>query len=382
MIDHNLQRMRLLFINRYRSPAMHRKTVLLAQTHGFDVHTVFSRIWQDEYGRVEQHTDWARGIDGLEAAPAEFIGRTSDPHRATYRTLDFGMRRFRPDVILAEEEPDSIAALHVAAARAVFAPQARLALYTWQNQPRPLSAAVRAVQSATLRAADAVICANSEAVELLRSHGFGGHTPVIPAIGIDASVFTPHEHKTHQPNIGYVGRLAVEKGLDDLLAALTLVRDLDAHLTLIGDGPQRQNLIQRTAALGLSERVTLAGVLSGTALVAAYHEMSMLVLPSRTTPVWKEQFGRVLVEAMACSVPVIGSSSGAIPEVIGDAGLMFPEGDVDALAARMRRIACDDALAAQLRDRGLQRVHEHYTQERIAAATAVFLRSLASEHRR
>ena len=374
--------MRLLFINRYRSPAMHRKTVLLAQTHGFDVRAVFPRVWQDEYGRVEQRTDWAADVAGLQIASVDFLGRVNDPHRATYRTLDFGMRTFRPDVILAEEEPDSIAALHIAVARALFAPRAKLVLYTWQNQTRPLSAPVRAVQSAALRAVDAVVCANAEAVELLRLHGFHGHTPVIPAIGIDASVFTPQVRAPRRLNIGYVGRLAVEKGLDDLLAALALVRDLDAHLTLIGDGPQRQNLIQRTAALGLSERVTLAGVLSGTALVAAYHEMNMLVLPSRTTPVWKEQFGRVLVEAMACGVSVIGSSSGAIPEVIGDAGLVFPEGDVDALAAQIRRVASDATLAVQMRRRGSERVHEHYTQERIAAATATFLRSLASEHRR
>ena len=77
--------MRLLFINRYRSPAMHRKTVLLAQTHGFDVRAVFPRVWQDEYGRVEQRTDWAAGVAGLQTASVDFLGRVNDPHRATYR---------------------------------------------------------------------------------------------------------------------------------------------------------------------------------------------------------------------------------------------------------------------------------------------------------
>jgi glycosyltransferase involved in cell wall biosynthesis len=355
---------------------MHRKTVLLAQTHGFDVHTVFPRIWQDEYGRVEQRTEWAAGVAGLQIRPVDFIGRTNDPHRATYRTLDFGMHNFRPDVILAEEEPDSIAALHITAARAVFAPRAKLALYTWQNQERPLGRMVRAVQQIALRAADAVICANTEAIGLLQMFGYRRRTALIPANGLDTSVFTQSENTPHVLRFGYVGRLAVEKGIDDLLAAFDMLRDLDLHLTLVGDGPQRAALVERVAMLGLTERVTFAGALPSAQLVAAYHEMSALVLPSRTTPVWKEQFGRVLIEAMACGVPVIGASSGAIPEVIGGAGLIFPEGDAAALAAHMRRLATEPALAADLRRRGIERVRMHYTQERIASHFADLLREM------
>ena len=194
--------MRLLFINRYRSESMHRKTVLMAHEHRLTVRTVFPRIWQDEYGRVEQSTAWAERTPGIETAAIDFLGRTNDPHRATYRTLDFGMQTFRPEVILAEEEPDSIAALHVAAARALFARSAKLVLYTWQNQARPLSAVVRAVQSATLRAADAVVCANSEAVALLRQYGYHRPTPVIPANGIDPLTFIPSTPAPRELNIG------------------------------------------------------------------------------------------------------------------------------------------------------------------------------------
>jgi glycosyltransferase involved in cell wall biosynthesis len=87
---------------------------------------------------------------------------------------------------------------------------------------------------------------------------------------------------------------------------------------------------------------------------------------SSTRPNWMEQFGRVLIEAMACETPVIGSSSGEIPNVIGDAGLIFQEGNVQELSARVRQLLDDPALYAQLATQGRQRVMENYTQQRIA----------------
>jgi glycosyltransferase involved in cell wall biosynthesis len=106
------------------------------------------------------------------------------------------------------------------------------------------------------------------------------------------------------------------------------------------------------------------------------HEFDALVLPSRTTRLWKEQFGRVLIEAMACKVPVVASDSGAIPEVVGDAGLIFPEGDAQALADCLQRLMDSPELSQELAERGHARVLEHYTQVQIAAQTAAFYREL------
>lgn len=94
--------------------------------------------------------------------------------------------------------------------------------------------------------------------------------------------------------------------------------------------------------------------------------MDVLVLPSVTTPRWKEQFGRVLIEAQACEVPVIGSSSGAIPEVIGKAGLIFPEGSASQLAGRLQRLAASSSLRRRLARMGRKRVLDLYTNQRIA----------------
>jgi len=102
----------------------------------------------------------------------------------------------------------------------------------------------------------------------------------------------------------------------------------------------------------------------------------VLVVPSRTRPNWKEQFGRVIVEAMACGVPVIGSSSGAIPDVIGDAGLIVPEGDRAALAGALRGLMSDPDRRRDLAERGRARVLARYTQAQVAAQTVDVYRSM------
>jgi glycosyltransferase involved in cell wall biosynthesis len=109
---------------------------------------------------------------------------------------------------------------------------------------------------------------------------------------------------------------------------------------------------------------------------AYYHQLDTLVVPSRTRPNWKEQFGRVLVEAMASGVPVVGSDSGEIPHVIGDAGLIFPEGQADVLRAHLARLLGNADLRTDLARRGRERVLERFTQAQVAAQTYQVYRSV------
>ena len=107
-----------------------------------------------------------------------------------------------------------------------------------------------------------------------------------------------------------------------------------------------------------------------------YHQIDVLAVPSLTRPNWKEQFGRVLVEAMASGVPVIGSDSGAIPDIIGDAGLIVPEGDVSALADGLCRLQREDDLRARLMKAGRARVIDHFTHQQVAADTVAVYREM------
>lgn len=131
--------------------------------------------------------------------------------------------------------------------------------------------------------------------------------------------------------IGYVGRFIEEKGILDLIDSLALLGD-KYHLVLVGCGHQESQLRGRIQVLSLQDRVDLIPPKSRDELAKLYASFDVLVLPSRTDYFWKEQYGRVLVEAMACGTPVVGSQSGAIPTVIGDPSRCFEEGDAVQLA--------------------------------------------------
>ncbi|MEI6778591.1 MAG: glycosyltransferase family 4 protein, partial [Chloroflexales bacterium] len=165
--------------------------------------------------------------------------------------------------------------------------------------------------------------------------------------------------------IGYLGRLVPEKGILDLVEAMCGLPD-HIRLRLIGDGVLGQAITTTAKTLGVDARVELCPAVGSTEVPVALARLDLLVLPSRTTSNWREQFGRVLIEAMSCGVPVLGSSSGEIPHVIGDAGMIFPEGDTLTLRREIARIATNPALRADLARRGRARVLAEFTQAAIA----------------
>jgi glycosyltransferase involved in cell wall biosynthesis len=109
-----------------------------------------------------------------------------------------------------------------------------------------------------------------------------------------------------------------------------------------------------------------------------YRTADVLVLPSRSRPNWTEQFGRVLIEAMASGVAVVGSDVGEIPHVIGDAGHIFPEGEVSTLAEVLTKLVGSPDQRRDLGARGRARVLERFTQEQVAAETVAVYRRLTT----
>jgi glycosyltransferase involved in cell wall biosynthesis len=363
---------RILYLARYHNAAMEKKIALMAAEPGWQMWLFRPSSWRDEYGVAQLG---AEAPSAYRVMSAPLIGRPNDPHRALYRSFTFALRQIRPEIIHAEEEPDSLTGLQIALARRVFAPRAKLLWHTWQNINRPKTWHVQAITNFNLRQADAILCANQEAVAVLRQLTYTRPAPVIPPQGVDVTLFHPIEPRAlHERfTIGFVGRFAPEKNVDLLLQAVRQLAQ-PVRVLLIGNGPQRPQLEEQARAIDVP--IVFVEPVLPDQLAMLYHQLDVLVLPSRTTPVWKEQFGRVLIEAMACGVPVVGSDSGAIPEVIGEAGLIFPAGNAGALAKSLRRLIVTPDLCAALAQQGLTRVRQFYTQAQIVKQTIEFYRQV------
>jgi glycosyltransferase involved in cell wall biosynthesis len=177
------------------------------------------------------------------------------------------------------------------------------------------------------------------------------------------------------PRIGFIARLVEEKGIFVLLHALANLPG-EWCLHVIGVGPLLPQAQATAARLGLADRITWEPGVASTQMAERMRGFSILVQPSLTRRHWKEQFGRALMEAMACGVAVVGSDSGEIPHVLGDVGIVVPEGDSAALCEALARLLQDADLMHELGRRGRARVLERFTHQRIASQTVDVYRSV------
>jgi glycosyltransferase involved in cell wall biosynthesis len=291
-----------------------------------------------------------------------------------YPGLGSLLREISPDVLHLWEEPWGVVALQACILRNRYAPQAALILETEQNILHRLPFPFEQIRRFTLRQADWLIARSTEAANVSKASGYQGGSTLVEYC-VDKSLFHPQDLSIRRRNasisvqparslkIGYVGRLIKEKGLFTVLEALKVCTP-DVTLTLVGDGGARQELADQVKASGLQHRVEFMKSQSAEGVASFMHSWDALLLMSETTPTWKEQFGRVIIEAQACGTPVIGSSSGAIPLVIGDGGWIVPEGDAKALAHLLDRLADDPQLIAEAKLKGLQNV-ERFSPEKV-----------------
>lgn len=257
------------------------------------------------------------------------------------------------DVIDIHEEPYALATTQILILRWLRRNQAPFVMYSAQNIAKRYPPPFRWFERWALRHAAALTVCNNEAGLIAVRKGLVGLNTYIP-LGLDTSRFSPYEKGPRDPDrlvVGYVGRLEAKKGVDVLLDAAE--GDTRIHLAFAGGGPREDSLRKRVASWG--DRVHFAGHLNQDQLTTFYRDLDVLAVPSTPTPTWLEQFGRVAVEAMASGVPVVASASGALPDVIGDAGLLVPPGDARALRAALIRILEQPELSARLRAAGPDR---------------------------
>ena len=275
------------------------------------------------------------------------------------------LRTIQPDVIWVQEEPTDPYLLEI------------LALYLVKRRPRIVTSVCENIFSrgSWLRyltrrllwsRLDGLLAVATPSLEGIRAAGMPSQ---IPAATLVASALSPPDKVEPLPCpfpktegdfvVGFAGRICQEKGWKVLLTALMSLPQSFKCL-LAGDGPQVEELKEWLIRPALQDRAFYVGLLPKDVLWRFYAALDCLVLPSLTLPGWKEQFGGVLADGMAMGLPLIGSDSGAIPEVIGPAGLVVPEGDAETLAAAVQHLDQDPRLRNCLSIAGRRRFDEEF----------------------
>ncbi len=347
------------------------------------------------------------------------VGRVGWPgyeNRAFFRSgLGPAIRASSPDILHLWEEPFSAITLQALLLAQLYAPRAKSLYFSSDNlswnfhYPYRPSFAYAAVERFAHRRCALGTAVSEEVADVLRKKGFAKRIEVIPH-GIDPARYglgaggtssgpagVPRRADAAEvrarlgldpPVVGFLGRLLHQKGIDLLLRAFAQLGAGDPAggtragararpgLAIIGTGPEEGALRSLAGELGLTDRVRFVSGVSHDQVPAFLSCLEILVLPSRPTPLWREQFGRVLVEGMAAGCCVVGTRSGGIPEVIADAGLVVPEEGTEELAGALRRLLADDALRASFRARGFERVRTNYTWEAIARRLVGIYREL------
>lgn len=325
--------------------------------------------WKDERGTTTLENAHTEGYQ-LVVLPLALNGSF---HCHFYPTFGRLLRKAQPDLVHIDEEPYNFATF--LANRQARRLNIKTLWFSWQNLKRMYPWPFSQIEEYNLHHTDYAIVGSKSAKAVWQAKGYQGPLAVIPQFGVDPTIFSPPERRRNKTpvHIAYVGRLVPEKGVDLLLEGL---KDLpgDWRATILGQGPERDRL--QAQARSLKGRVHFLDMVPSTEMPTFYRKIDVLVLPSRSRRNWTEQFGRVLIEALACGAAVVGSDTGEIPYVLGDAGLTFPENDAAALHVILKRLINDDSLRRTLGTRGRSRVLQRFTQHQIAQETVGVYREI------
>lgn len=300
--------------------------------------------------------------------PVAFSGRGS---LFFYRSsLRQALAGWEPDLVFLDEEPWSLAALQTCLAF----PKTDLWFFTKENLDKIIPWPFSSLEQWVYRHAAGAFAVSDEVEQVLRAKGYRGpilrlhhsYDPVLFRARPDLERQRIREEfaiPRQSTVIGYFGRLTLEKGLIDLAKALQILAKEENlpewFFCCVGNGLAEEDM-KRALAFLPSSRYRMLSAISHDRVGSLLSAVDVLVLPSRTTRRWKEQFGRILVEAMACGAAVVGSNSGEIPHLIGRAGggLVFPEGGVHELAGCLRSLLNEPALLERFRNQGRRYVED------------------------
>lgn len=372
----------LVLSHTYISSAGREKWRVLAERDDIELRIIVPHEWKDYLFtiRFADHLDSTLHMEGKRIL---FSGKEA---AHCYLSATMGLGSWKPDIIHVEEGTDALSYFQILHIKRFLAPKAKTVFFTWMNFEKTLRFPFTSIERYNLAHSDAAICGNADATVLLKNKGFSGPMTVIPLLGIDPTVYVAHpqpevrrDHDLQGVTVGFIGRFVEEKGVLDLItAASRLERGLDFTLLFVGGGVMEDRMRKLAAESGIGSRIRILPPVPHAEIPRLLQAMDVLVLPSYTVPHWKEQFGQVLVQAMSCEVPVLGSTHAEIPRVIGDAGMTFEERDVDHLSRQLKILVENRELRDRLGPAGRQRVLENFTNTKIAERTLELYRQLLS----
>lgn len=360
-----------------------------AQT-GWSVDLVIPSSWVSEYNSDLKASRWKDFKGAIHAIPVWKAGNI--PLHVYRQTMVSLIRRIRPDVIYVHHEPYGLATLQIYLANKMV-DDCPIGFYGAQNIQKRYPIPFRWFESYVLRKSSFCFPVTDGALEVVRQKGYRGIAEVLP-LALDREVYHPYpdwaDAKRRELGIekdefifGYLGRLVEEKGLDNVLRATAALRGKQWRLVLVGSGPMEAELRVRASELGISEHIYFAGFVPHEEAPKWLSMFDVLVLASETRPNWKEQFGRVILEANACEAAVIGTESGEIGNVLRSTGggLIVPERNPGKLGNAMLELLEDRNRTRQLALKGARVVREKYDQPYLASRFIATLRDACDQKR-
>jgi glycosyltransferase involved in cell wall biosynthesis len=306
------------------------------------------------------------------------VGRSGDVNRHSYIDQDGLAAAFRdvaPSILDIYEEPFSLAARQWLRAAPHDLP---VVMYTAQNVDKRYPPPFAQYEEAAHKRVAASYPCSRQAAAVVRGKGFSGLIEVLP-LGYDAAAFHPGDQSLVDDEItlGLFGRLVPEKGVVDAVEILSRVSgSRPTRLVVVGAGPEEAAARARASALGMTDRIELLPWRPLSELADIYRRAHVVLVPSRPTTTWVEQFGRVIVEAQASGAVVAGYASGAIPEVAGDAAILTEVGAAELLGDRLAELLSDPADFTRRREQGIEQ-SRHRTWSDIAVRQADLYRRVA-----
>lgn len=338
----------------------------LARSDGWDVTAVAPARFRGDFG---WHVTDARRDEACRvvSVPVHFGRRV---HTLLYSRALLRLLGERWDLVHCWEEPYVASAAQIAGA---IAPRVPLVFATFQNIVKRYPPPFSWIERSAMRRADGLIAFGHTARDVLAARGWPQPVRTIPP-GVDVEQFQPDAEQRERtrtrlglsgrtPVVGFVGRFVPEKGVDLLLRVLDRLQTPWRAL-FVGSGPLEPAIRAWSRRHGDDVRVE-TGVAH--AEVPAYlNAIDVLLAPSLTTGRWREQFGRMLIEAFACGVPVVASDSGEIPHVVAGAGVLVGERNHDAWVSAVEGLLADAPRRADLSRRGRDRAVSRFAWPVIA----------------